>query len=99
MDHRRNQRFDLKLPFELMASEDRMGAVGETMDVSSCGVRFAAPVPIEVGEPIEYYLKFPRMSGSRMDVRVHCLGKVVRMAGESMFGATIERYDFVRTRI
>lgn len=98
MDHRRNQRFDLRLPFELMASDDRMGSVGETKDVSSCGVRFESTVPIEIGEPIEYYLKFPRMSGTRMDVRVHCMGKVVRMAPDSTFGATIERYEFVRTR-
>jgi PilZ domain len=98
MEHRRNQRFDLKLPFELMASENRMGAVGETKDVSSCGVRFESPVTIEIGEPIEYYLKFPRMSGSRMDVRVHCMGKVVRSAGETTFGATIERYEFVRNK-
>ena len=61
MDHRRNQRFDLRLPFELMASDDRMGSVGETKDVSSCGVRFESTVPIEIGEPIEYYLKFPRI--------------------------------------
>jgi len=34
-----------------------------------------------------------------MEVRVRCVGKVVRNEPESAFAATLERYEFVRKRV
>ncbi len=65
--------------------------------MSSGGVLFTDPVePIELGQPIEYMISLP--TGKSMgDVRIRCMGKVVRRDddGQAM-AATLERYEFVR---
>jgi len=48
-----------------------------------------------VGESIEYMITFPRTPGARKDVRLRCVGKVVREDTQS-FAASLERYEFVR---
>jgi PilZ domain len=92
-EQRRNQRFDLRLPFELLTGPK---AKGETRNVSSCGVLFRSPKPIEIGEPIEYMITFPKAPGTRVDVRLRCVGTVVRIETGSTFAATMERYEFIR---
>lgn len=97
-DNRKSKRFDLKLPFELVrAGSRRVSHNGETVNVSSGGVLFSSPdVPIEVGQPIEYLISLP--TGQRIgDVRLRCMGKVVRKSDDSRsLAATLERYEFVR---
>jgi hypothetical protein len=70
--------------------------VGETRNVSSTGVLFKSPDPVEIGAPIEYFITFPKPSGSRAEVRLKCIGKVVRGDRQTAFAATLERYEFVR---
>ncbi len=65
--------------------------------MSSSGVLFHSDDPVEVGEPIEYLITFPKAPGSRAEVRLRCVGKVLRDDPESTFAATLERYEFVRT--
>ena len=98
IEQRKNQRFDLRLPFEIVLG-DRSRSQGETRNVSSSGVFFSAPVTFEVGESIEYYITLPKVVGSKIEVRVRCVGKVVRNEPESAFAATLERYEFVRKRV
>lgn len=65
--------------------------------MSSGGVLFNDPAePIELGQPIEYMISLP--TGKTMgDVRIRCMGKVVRRDGENQgLAATLERYEFVR---
>ena len=57
-----------------------------------------SPAPVEVGESIEYLITLPKIPGSRVDVRLRCVGKVVRSAAASAFAATLERYEFLRQR-
>ena len=95
-DQRKNQRFDLKLPFELIRGGADARMVGETKNVSSSGVLFTSNTSIEIGEPIEYLITFPKSAGSRTEVRLRCVGKVLREDSESKFAATLERYEFVR---
>ncbi|MEQ1949239.1 MAG: PilZ domain-containing protein [Bryobacteraceae bacterium] len=92
-EQRRNQRFDLHLPIELLSGSKTKG---ETKNMSSCGVLFSTPVPIDVGSPIEYMITLPNASGTRVDVRLRCLGTVVRADEDANFAATLERYEFVR---
>ena len=92
-EQRRNQRFDLRLPFELLSGPK---AKGETRNVSSCGVLFRSPKQVEVGAPIEYVITLPKAPGTRVDVRLRCVGTVVRSETDSTFAATMERYEFVR---
>ena len=95
-EQRKNQRFELKLPFELIRSGTNTKMVGETKNVSSSGVLFTSESTVEVGEPIEYFITFPKAAGSPSQVRLRCVGKVLREDPESKFAATLERYEFVR---
>jgi hypothetical protein len=97
MEQRKNQRFDLRLPFELVGGPDALFR-GETKNVSSCGVLFAADSPVVVGDPIEYLITLPKAKGARISVRLRCIGKVVRGEEGTEFAATLERYEFVRER-
>jgi PilZ domain-containing protein len=95
IEQRRNQRFDLRLPFELLSSPK---AKGETRNVSSCGVLFRSTKQMEIGAPIEYMITLPKAPGTRVDVRLRCVGTVVRGETDLSFAATLERYEFVRGR-
>jgi hypothetical protein len=97
-EQRKNQRFDLKLPFEIIRNGTNTKMVGETKNVSSSGVLFTSETTIAVGQPIEYLITFPKASGSRFEVRLRCVGTVLREDAESKFAATLERYEFVRER-
>ncbi len=102
MEQRKAQRFDLQLPFELIRrGSQSLSQHGETRNLSSVGVLFnAAANNLRVGEPVEYMITLPTMADSDApghgNVRLHCLGKVVRHARETGTAATLERYEFVR---
>jgi len=72
---------------------------GETVDISSSGVLFELPNEIQPGERVEYVIT---LFSSVRDVRLRCLGKVLRIArhvgGNSRFevAVTIDRYHFLR---
>lgn len=97
-DQRRSKRFELKLPVELIRAGARpVHQLGETVNVSSGGVLFTTePIAVEVGQSIEYLIGLP--TGTRIgEVRLRCMGKVVRKDDERQsFAATLERYEFVR---
>jgi hypothetical protein len=102
MEQRKNQRFELRLPLEIVGGAVRVSkgtARGETRNVSSCGVLFSSKAPLEVGEPIEYTITLPKAPGARIDVHLRCIGKVVRSGDATQVAATMERYEFVRERI
>lgn len=95
-EQRKNQRFDLRLPLELIRNGNNPKMIGETKNVSSSGVLFTSNASISIGEPIEYLITFPKPAGSRTEVRIRCVGKVLREDPESKFAATLERYEFLR---
>lgn len=81
----------------MRAGSRRISHIGETKNVSSGGVLFThAGVPIEIGQSIEYLISLP--TGGRIgDVRLRCMGKVVRRDEERQsVAATLERYEFMR---
>ena len=101
MEKRKAQRFELKLPLELIRKGSQaLSEHGETKNLSSVGVFFEAGATLGIGEPVEYMITLPSTSEHRDKVRLHCLGKVVRFAqdGDVVGGiaATLERYEFVR---
>ena len=98
MEQRKSQRFDLKLPFEMLGGDTRLKIQGETRNVSSSGVLFTAEIPMDIGESIEYFITLAKAPGTRVDVRLRCVGKVVRSEADSGFAATMERYEFIRQR-
>jgi len=93
-DQRKNQRFDLRLPIEILGEK---ALPGETRNMSSCGVLFSAPKAYMIGEPIEYLVTLPKTTATKASVRLKCIGTVVR-TGEpgDCSAATLERYEFVR---
>jgi hypothetical protein len=95
MEQRKHQRFELRLPFEVITNGSRSKVRGETKNVSSAGVLFTTESQLPLGESIEYMITFPRTPGARKDVRLRCVGKVIREDIQS-FAASLERYEFVR---
>ena len=107
-EQRKNQRFDLKLPIELVraGSEEVAPAVGETRNLSSSGVLFTSEGELQKGDSIEYLVTLPS-HGDEAELRLRCMGKVVRVenrdrpeanVGRHPFSiaATLERHEFVR---
>lgn len=93
IEQRKAQRFDLKLPFELVHNH-ALRTSGETKNISSVGVLLGSETILEPGDSVEYMITLP--SPSQPDgVHLRCLGKVVRR-NESELAATLERYEFVR---
>ena len=97
-DQRRSKRYELRLPVELIRAGSRPVLLsGETRNVSSGGVLFSAEeIPVDVGQSIEYLISLP--TGARIgEVRLRCMGKVVRHDQDRQtWAATLERYEFVR---
>jgi len=59
-EQRKNQRFELKLPIELVkAGGEGLPQVGETRNLSSGGVLFTADGRLQKGDPIEYLVTLP----------------------------------------
>ncbi|MBL8209206.1 MAG: PilZ domain-containing protein [Bryobacterales bacterium] len=100
-DQRKNQRFDLRLPFELVRNgAQSVDVAGETRNLSSSGVLFTADAEIQVGQPIEFLITLPT-GATGQNVRLRCVGKVVRRDNgqtQSM-AATVERFEFVRSKV
>jgi hypothetical protein len=96
-EQRKNQRFDLRLPLEIVGGGQLPHANGETRNMSSAGVLFTSSARMPVGESIEYFITFPKAPGARSEVRLRCVGKVVREDLDTeAFAATLERYEFLR---
>ena len=109
IDNRKNRRYDLRLPVELVrAGGEQVSNLGETRNVSSGGVLFTSDAPVDVGQPIEYLISLPPGPNREARVRLRCLGKVLRLVqsdskpgnGSHHVGvaATMERYEFVRSK-
>lgn len=96
IEQRKHQRFELRLPFEIVRDGSRSKVRGETRNVSSTGVLFTSESQLPLGESIEYVITLPRTPGLRKDVRLRCVGKVLRGDATSAFAASLERYEFLR---
>jgi hypothetical protein len=105
-DQRRYRRFELHLPFELVRAGSRpLQQRGETRNLSSGGVLFVTDEEVEVGDVIEYVITLPARVPGEEGVKLHCVGKVLRLdrpRGHNAhkhlraIAATLERYEFVR---
>ena len=96
MEQRKHQRFELRLPFEVVTNGSHSKVRGETRNVSSAGVLFTTESQLPLGESIEYLITLPRTPGARRDVRLRCVGKIIREDAQLAFAASLERYEFLR---
>ncbi len=96
IEQRKNQRFELRLPVEVVRAGSALAAFhGETLNLSSAGALVCSGKAVDIGEPVEYFITLPATADSG-EVRLRCMGTVVRRDGESNFAVTLERYEFVR---
>ena len=106
-DQRKTKRFELHLPLKLLRAGSReVNESVETKNLSSGGVLFTSDQEVQVGDPIEYIITLPSKPGEKEKVRLHCVGKVIRLdrvKGDAnskqvrSVAATLERYEFVRS--
>ena len=60
MEKRKAQRFELKLPLELIRKGSQaLSEHGQTKNLSSVGVFFEAGATLGIGEPVEYMITLP----------------------------------------
>ena len=104
VEQRKAKRFELTLPIELIqAGNAGVPTAGQTKNMSSAGVLFISPEEVDIGQPIEYLITFH--PGTKGEIRLRCMGKVVRLeripvdgngSAEIGIAATLERYEFIR---
>ena len=91
-------RFPLHLPIQVVTNSTRHDA--ETSDISSGGVLFRLDADIKVGSAIEFEISMPaEILGTGTDVKVHCVGRIVRSfeeQGRRALAAVIDEYSFER---
>ena len=74
--------------------------MAETQDISAGGVLFHMDTPVKAGSAIEFSIAMPgEVLGTGCDVKVHCVGRVVRSfkeEGRNAVAAVIDEYAFER---
>lgn len=97
-EQRNTRRFQLKLPVAVSSNHGEL-IDAETKDVSARGVFFYVDSAMEEGSQIEFTLTLPPDITLTEAIKVHCVGRVVRVdkkdGTEIGIAAAIEQYDFV----
>lgn len=87
-------RFPMKLPLHIQTEQGELWATTE--NISANGLLFVCDRLLEVNSRLEFTIAMPAaVMGSDTDVRIHCIGRVVRhfqQNGEQKIGAVIDEY-------
>ena len=99
-ERRNSRRFAMKLPLSVKvpAGEAAVERTAETRDVSFRGLYFTVDAGFEPGTPVEFILTLPKEITQAGDVRIRCLGEVVRAEEHGTqrgVAARIDRYEFL----
>lgn len=101
-ERRTAQRYSMQLPVEVKSPATSGPVTIKTDDISFRGVYFHINQNFEINSPIDLVLTLPREVTLSDDVRVHCVGRVVRVeipgtdnGGLVGVAAVIERYNFL----
>jgi hypothetical protein len=88
-------RFPLRLALHLKTEDGMIEAI--TRDISSNGLLFESAWLPRIGSNVEFTMDMPsEVLGGDTDVRVHCLGRIVRHQiadGEALAAAVIDEYS------
>lgn len=91
-------RFPLRLPVEVTTDDQPLQAM--TQDISAGGVLLSLDAEVSIGSGIEFSISMPaEILGTGTDVKVHCVGRVVRSfceEGRRAVAAVIDEYSFER---
>ena len=101
-ERRTSRRFTMALPLTLrLGKPSGPGETrGETRDVSFRGLYFWTQEELQAGARIEFVLTLPKEITMTRDVKIHCIGQVIRVEGQEEtrgVAARIERYEFLPT--
>ena len=107
-ERRAAHRFPMSLPLVVRAPArgQKSSASTQTNDISASGVYFDMNENFRLGSRIEFVVTLPREITPAADVRIRCLGRVVRVEKEKAAGAesaerrigvaaAIEQYEFL----
>lgn len=92
----------MQLPLSIRWTDGRDAgeALSVSKDVSSRGVSFSLPKPIESGSLVEIVMTLPHEVTLAGPVRVRCLGRILRSRARENanyhLAAVIDRYEFLR---
>jgi hypothetical protein len=84
LERRAGQRFDFHLPVSVRLSGSKHEACGFTQDLSARGTFFYTDYPLGSGETVELTLSMPSEITLGDNMRVRCLGKVLRVLQPSV---------------
>jgi hypothetical protein len=101
-ERRSAHRFRMQLPLSIRWTAG--SAAGEALcvskDVSSHGISFVLPKPLESGSLVEIVMTLPHDVTLAGPVRVRCLGRILRSRAHEnasyRLAAAIDRYEFLR---
>ncbi len=99
-ERREARRFTMSLPMRVLPREAKGREVdAHTRDVSYRGLYFTADSKFDIGSEIEFVITLPQQVTQSGDVKIRCLGEVVRIEptenGRLGIAAKIARYEFV----
>ena len=99
-NQRNSRRVALNLPVTVRTSEHQDATLAATKDVSARGVFFYLDADVAEGSPIEFTLTLPPEITLTECIKVHCVGKVVRVDSKDKshkvgIAAAIEQYDII----
>lgn len=99
-NQRNTRRFSLNLPVTVRTNEGADATLAATKDVSARGVFFYLDADVAEGSPIEFTLTLPPEITLTECIKVHCVGKVVRVDSKDKnsklgIAAAIEQYDII----
>lgn len=98
-DRRANARFPCKLAVNYRALEQPFlegQGTSETVNISSKGILFAAPVPLQPGQLVQVSVDWPARLGNEIPLKLVAEGRVLRII-DGLTAVQINKYEF-RTR-
>ena len=100
LEQRGTRRFALTLPVAVRFQDSHVPELpAHTKDVSARGVYFFLDSQVQQGSRLEFTMTLPPEITLTEQIRVRCIGKVVRidtqMNGKFGIAAAIEQYEFL----
>ena len=100
LEQRGTRRFALTLPVAVRFQDAPVPEMpAHTKDVSARGVYFFLDAPVQAGSRMEFTMTLPPEITLTEQIRVRCVGKVVRIetqvSGKHGIAVAIEQYEFL----
>ena len=95
-DRRTTDRFPIvrELRYRIPSSRGQANwGTGRTVDISSCGILFAAEAPLPAGRRVELAISWPAHLDGRCALKLVARGRVSRCRGNEV-AVEIEKYEF-----